>query len=74
MFKLLKKPMANPILMTQSSAMPYQVKRASLAQEALRRLLNTSRSFRGPGNGREPKGRRRGGFLPTFRYIFSSCV
>ena len=35
--------MANPLLMTKSSAMPYQVKCASLAQEALRRLRNTSR-------------------------------
>ena len=34
LFKFFKKPMANPILMTKSSAMPYQVKRASLAQEA----------------------------------------
>ena len=44
-FKFFKKPMANPILMTKSSAMPFQVKRASLAQEALRRLRNTSRSL-----------------------------
>ena len=45
LFKFFKKPMANPLLMTKSSAMPYQVKRASLAQEALRRLRNTSRSL-----------------------------
>ena len=45
LFKFFKKPMANPILMTKSSAMPFQVKRASLAQEALRRLRNTSRSL-----------------------------
>ena len=45
MFKFFKKPMANPILMPKSSAMPFQVKRSSLAQEALRRLRNTSRSL-----------------------------
>ena len=35
LFKFFKKPMANPLLMTKSSAMPYQVKRASLAQNIL---------------------------------------
>ena len=35
MFKFFKKPLANPILMTKSSAMPFQVKHSSLAQEAL---------------------------------------
>ena len=44
LFKFFKKPMANLILMTKRSAMPFQVKRLSLAQEALRQLSNTSHS------------------------------
>ena len=36
---------ANKLLILMSSAMPFQVKRASLSQEVLRRLRNTRRDL-----------------------------
>jgi hypothetical protein len=40
-----RKPMANPLVMLQCSAMPAKVKRTTLTQEAVRILKNTSRAL-----------------------------
>ena len=44
-YKFYKKEVANKLLILKSSAMPFQVKRASLSQEVLRRLRNTRRDL-----------------------------
>ena len=43
--KFYKKPVSNPLLMLENSAMPMKVKRNSLAQEGIRRLRNCSRDL-----------------------------
>ena len=43
--KFYKKPVSNPFLMLENSAMPMKVKRNSLAQEGIRQLRNTSRDL-----------------------------
>ena len=45
MYKFYKKPVANPRLMLEKSAMPKNVKRSSLVQEGIRRLRNTKREL-----------------------------
>ena len=44
-YEFYKKKVSNPLLMLNQSAMPSKVKRASLTQEALRRLRNTKREI-----------------------------
>ena len=44
-YKFFKKPMATPLVMMQTSALPANVKRSSLIQEVIRRLRNTKRSL-----------------------------
>ena len=44
-YKFYKKPVSNPILMRQDSAMPERIKRNSLVQEGIRRLCNTKREL-----------------------------
>ena len=44
-YKFFKKPMATPLVMMQTSALPAKVKRESLTQEVIRRLRNTKRSL-----------------------------
>ena len=44
-YKFFKKPMATPLVMIETSALPGNVKRNSLIQEVLRRLKNTKRSL-----------------------------
>ena len=44
-YKFYKKPVSNPKLMLEKSAMPMKVKRSSLVQEGIRRLRNTKREL-----------------------------
>ena len=44
-YKFFKKPMATPLVMMQTSALPANVKRSSLIQEVIRRLRNKKRSL-----------------------------
>ena len=44
-YKFFKKPMATPLVMMETSALPGNVKRNSLIQEVIRRLKNTKRSL-----------------------------
>ena len=44
-YKFYSKPMASPFLMLANSAMPDQMKRNGIVQEALRRLRNTKRDL-----------------------------
>ena len=42
-YKFFKKAVTTPYVILSNSALPTKIKRASLVQEAIRRLLNTSR-------------------------------
>ena len=44
-YKFYEKPMTNPKVLDSSSAMPHKVKVATLTQEGVRRLCNTSREL-----------------------------
>ena len=43
--KFYKKPVSNPLLMLENSAMPMKVKRNSLAKEGIPQLRNTTRDL-----------------------------
>ena len=45
LYEFFRKPMANPLVMLQCSAMPAKVKRTTLTQEVVRILKNTSRGL-----------------------------